>query len=319
MGLKHYLAAAAICLMPVASQAEDFAIKLNGVAKAHFKPSRIAVLSYSINFITAQRATASADVMVKSKVSTMLGGVDEATMRRLVNDAHADLIAQLTAAGVAVTSDAEVKKLAIDSGSKLLAGNVDRGGGTGGITIGASVKKAFVAVGADKAPLTDLYVTGGKVGGLAAFGKIGSGNKLNKPATALDATVISPALTIDFADSEAKTGRSITGKKRSSASTEAQFAIRAASTVNIEVPNPKGMGFPGSMIMYKDVISQAPFARADGVTSATSTAGTYSDPGMAQGGNVVMVDLPKWTALVQSAYRSYNAAIVREIVAAKAK
>lgn len=319
MTIKKFLAAAAILIVPVALQAEDFAIRMTGANSSQFKSGRVAVLSYSINFITAQRATASSDVMVKSKVSTTLGGVDEATMRRLVNEAHADLVAQLKAAGISVTTDVEIRQLIADSKAPLLPGNVDRGGGTGGITIGTSVKKEFVAFGADHAPLTSIYQTGGKVGGLAAFGKIGGGTKLNKPASALNATVISPSLTIDFADSEAKTGRSITGMKRSSATTEAQFAIRATSPVNMEIPHPLGIGWPGMMTMMKDVTSATPFALTAGVSSATSTAGTYSDPGMAAGGNVVTVNLPIWTGLVQSAYRSYNAAIVEQIVKAKKK
>jgi hypothetical protein len=316
--MKRYLAAALLLVLPMAATAQDFPITFSKVDKNHFKPGKVAILSYSINFITGQRASANSDVMVRARVSTHLAGVDEAIMRKLANEAHADLRSQLNAAGVPVASDAEVAQVIAAAGVTLVPGNVDRGG-DGGIVIGSGVRKQFVSVGADTAPLTTLYQAGGKVGGLGAIGKIGAANKLNKPSVAIDSAIISPSLTIDFADTEASTGRTLAGKKRATASSEMQFAVRATSPVNIQTSTSIGIGFPGAMMLTKDYPSDAPFALAAGVTSATSTAGSYVDPGTAQGGNAVQVDLPRWTALVQSAYRAYNAAIAATIAAARTK
>ena len=316
--MRTLLIAALALTLPVAAAAQDFTVKFHKVDRSIFKPAKIAVLSYSINFITGQRGAASSDVMVKAKVSTTLAGVDEATMRLMVNEAHADLRAQLAAANIALASDAEVQSLIADGGVPLVPGNLDRGK-DGGIVIGAGVKKAFVSVGADAAPLTTLFQPGGKVGGFGMLGRIGSGGKLNKPLLAMDATMIAPSLILDFADTEAKTGRTLAGSKRASVSSEVQFAIRAMSPVNFQVPMRVGVSTPGMMMVAKDSTSDAEFALAAGVTSATSTAGTWTDPGTAKGGNAVHVDLPKWMALVRSAYRAYNAAIVAQIVAARTR
>lgn len=316
--MRKLLIAAMALTLPMAASAQDFAVKFNKVDRNLFKPTKVAVLSYAINFITGQRGAASSDVMVKAKVSTTLAGVDEATMRLLVNEAHADLRAQLTAAGVPVASDADVRTLLSDGGVTLVPGNLDRGR-DGGIVIGAGVKKAYVSVGADAAPLTTLFQPGGKVGGFGMLGRIGAGGKLNKPMQALDATVIAPSLILDFADTEAKTSRTLAGSKRASVTSEVQFAIRAMSPVNIQAPVKAGMGFPGMMMLSKDATSDAEFALAAGVTSATSTAGTWTDPGTAKGGNAVHVDLPRWMALARAAYRAYNAAITAQIVAARTR
>jgi hypothetical protein len=296
--------------------AQEFPVKMTGQHNAHFKGrSRIAVPSYAINYIIAQKASASGGVSVKARSTTILAGIDEATMRRMADEAFADLKAQMKAAGLPLASDAEAASVLSTSGTVLVPGNVQRGG-DGGIVIGKGIKKQFVSFGATAAPLTELFQAGGKVGGLGALGKIGATNKLNRPGEAIDASLIFPSLTIDFAESEVAVSRTLAGGKRASASNEVQFSIRAESPVNIQNPAKMGYGTPGMMRPAKDYPSKTPFATVEGSSGSSSQTnwGSLFDDGMVKNSSLVTADPVQWAELVRAAYRSYNAAIVAAIV-----
>ncbi len=291
-------------------------VKLSKPNSYGLKDSKIAVLSYGINFVTGQRASANASVGTKARAGATLAGVNEATMRQLANEAHADLKAQLAAAGIPVVEDATVIDVAKTAGVGFLPGNRDENR-DGGMIIGSGVKKAYVSVGADAAPLTDLYQGGGKVGGFGMLAAMGKGNKLSKPALSLGAAFVSPSLTIDFADADARTGRTLAGSKRASVDIEAQFAVRMPSPVNIQVGQAVGIAGPTAMTLSKDVVIDTPFTGSAGASSM-STDGDYGEWNPNDAANVV-VDLPRWTALVKSAYRAYNAAIVANLAGARGK
>ena len=299
-----------LALAPRAS-AEMLPVKMNNAHGAYFKGrSKIAIISYSINYIVAQQATAVGGWGTKARLAATLAGVEEPMMRSLANEAHADLKAQLAAAGVAVASDEEAMGVLRAAAVELIPGNRDDGGGTGGITIGTSVKKAYVSFGADAAPLTNLYQPGGKVGGLGMLATMGRAGKLNRPGEAIDAVLLAPSLTLDFAEMEAHRG-----SRGASTSGAATFVLRAQSPVNIQNPGPRGMGTPGFMMPAKDYPSATPFAAVDtggGSVRALSSGG-------AARGDAVIVDPKAWSALVRDAYRSYNAAIVAAIVKARPK
>lgn len=315
--MKHIFAAIAAVAMTWAAPAaaQEFPIKMSGQHSGLFKGrSKIAIPSYSINYIIAQKASASGGVSVKARSTTILGGIDEATMRRMADEAFADLKGQMTAAGLPLASDAEAASVISSSGTALAPGNMHRGG-DGGIVIGKGIKKQFVSFGASAAPLTELFQPGGKVGGLAALGKIGSTNKLNRPGEAIDATLIFPSMTVDFAESEVSVSRTLAGGKRASASSEVQFAIRTASPVHVQNPAMRGIGTPGAFSPAKDASTDIAFATVEGASEASSRTnwGSLFDDGMVKSSSLVMADRAKWTELVRAAYRSYNAAIVAAI------
>ncbi len=301
--------------MTVSATAQDFSVKMTGGHASLFKGrGRVAIPSYSINYIIAQKASAAGGVSVKAKSTTILVGLDEALLRQIADEAFADLKAQLTAAGVPLATDEEAASVLSTSGTELAPGNTYRGG-DGGIVIGKGIKKQFVSFGAAAAPLTELFQPGGKTGGLGALGKIGSTNKLNTPGEAIDSTLIFPSLTLDFAESEVEVSRTLAGGKRASASNEVKFSIRAESPVNIQNPAKRGIGTPGTMRPAKDASTDAVFATVEGSTEASSRTnyGSLFDDGTVKNSSRVVADPAKWTELARAAFKSYNGAIVAAI------
>lgn len=319
MRLPLLLAALALPCAALAQSAQ-FPLKLTGQHGGLFKGrTKVAIGSYGINYIIAQRASAVAGIGLNARVETGLAGVDEATMRRLANEGYADLRAQLAAAGITLASEAETKGALQGAQVVLLPGNTESGR-DGGMVIGKGVKKANIAFGADAAPLTDIYPTSGKVSGFAMLGALGKTGKLNKSGEAIDATWIFPLMTVDYADTEAKTSRTLAGSKRGSVSSEIAFGIRMESPINVQNPFKNGMGTPGVIRPAKDVWSDADFALGANQISATATNGQMMMDKVREGKQgAVTVDPAKWTALVRDAYRAYNAAIVAAIREAKAK
>ena len=318
--MRKFLIVAALFLTATPVLADEQitvpAVNLSRPNSYGLKDTRIAVLSYAINFVTGQRASANASVGTKARAGATLVGIDEAVMRRLADAAHADLKAQLAAAGIPVVDDATVADVSRTAGVTLLPGNRDENR-DGGMVIGSGVKKAYVSLGADAAPLSDLYQGGGKVGGFGTLAQLGKGNKLSKPALALGAAFVSPSLTIDFADADARTSRTLAGARRASVDIDTQFVVRMPSPVNIQVGQAVGVAGPTAMTLSRDVVIDAPFSASAGASSM-STAGDYGEWNPKDGANIV-VDLPRWTALVQSAYRAYNAAIVANLVAVRGR
>jgi hypothetical protein len=312
--MNRFFASAVLALglgAPLAAQ--TFPIKFVGQHSSHFKGrSKVAIASYGINYVVAQKGSAVAGVGLNTKVATGLSGVDEATMRRLANEAYADLRAQLSAAGIALVSEADTRAVIQQAGTKLLPGNTEDYK-DGGITIGKSVKKASVAFGAEAAPLTDIFPASGKSGGFGMLGAIGKIQKLGGPGKAMDAVLLFPLLTIDYADTEAKTTRTLTGGKRGVVETNIAFGVRAMSPVNIINP----AYTYGAFSPKEDVWSDVPFHRGAKGVSATATNYTFNDDVAEQKAGNVVVDPEAWAALVRQAYKDYNAAIVAVILKEK--
>src|SRR5688572_29989491 len=96
---------AAACLSAAIVQpaSADPVVELTGSAGPFFRQrAKVAVPAYHVVFITQQEGTAAGSMEARARLNTRLVGVDEATMRRLANEAHADLVAQLQAAGIEV-------------------------------------------------------------------------------------------------------------------------------------------------------------------------------------------------------------------------
>ncbi len=309
--MRKLVLAAMMCVAAPAT-AQTFPLKLIGQHSSHFKgKSKVAIASYGINYVVAQKGTAVAGVGLNSRVVTGLTGVDEATMRSLASEGYADLKTQLAAAGITLASEQEVRGALGQAGVAFLPGNTESNR-DGGITIGKSVKKASVAYGAEAAPLTDMYPARGKVA--FGFGSIGKAQKLSEPGKAIDSVLIFPVLTVDYADTEAKVTRTLTGAKRGIVESNVAFGIRTQSTVNVVNPAyTAGLFYPVKDVFVEDDFTASP----QNITAmANDSAYLMNIVDEQKKGNVV-VDLPKWTELVRAAYRAYNAAIVSAITSVR--
>ncbi|MDP3659069.1 hypothetical protein [Phenylobacterium sp.] len=313
------LAATAFALSLAAGQAdaETFPVKLTPTFAQLFKGhTKVGIPTYHLNFVTSQQATAVAGIGARTRLAMVLAGVDETTMRRLADEAYADLRKQFEAAGIPVLSAEETAALVDGAGMERIPGNVDKGGGGPGITIGKSLKRGYVTYGPSAAPALAAYRTMGSPLGVTGFASIGTG-KMAMPAWNLDANLVSPSLTIDFAQMEASTGSDFLGRAKASTSGNVAFIIRQGSTVSILNPMNKGYGAaPGAMRPDKDVISDEVFATLEEggapvrVGSMTAIADDNYQMVARARGDAVVVNLPVWEGLVRDAYRDYNAAIV---------
>lgn len=313
---------AALMLAATPAMAEPMTVKWvnqhDGLFKGH---KRVVIPAYHVNFITSQQATAVATIGARSRLAMVLAGTDEATLRKLTDEAYADLKAQFAAAGIDVVSEAEAKALVEASGMERMPGNMTRTGGGPGITIGKSLRRGFVTFGATDAPALAAYKlpesqTG--FGAMAAAGQIGAGGKMAKPAWDLDANVLVPSLTLDFAEMEAATGQGMFGAT-ANASGAVKFILRADSPTH--TLNPAGGGrfsTPGALRPAKDFVSKTRFATVEQGAAPVRSMGNWVDENyqtIARArGDAVVLDVPVWEGLVRDAYRAYNAAIVAAVV-----
>lgn len=324
MDRRLFLGATAAAAMTFAARpafAEPMAVKWVTQFDSQFKGhKRVAIPAYHINFIVWQQATASASIAAKSRLVMLLTGVDVPTLRKLTDEAYADLKAQFAAAGIEVVPEADAQAMVAAGGMERLPGNMATVGGGKSITIGKSVRRGFVTLGATDAPALTAYrlpesQTG--FGQMAAIGQINAGTKMYKSAWDLDANIVIPSLTLDFAEMEADNGGMFGGYARAEGSV--RFRIDMDSPTHTLNPAGGGkFGTPGALRPGKDVVSQTPFATIDKGAAGVRSLGTWVDENYQEvaraRGDAVVVDLPVWESLVRDAYRGYNAAIVAAVV-----
>ena len=320
MHRRLFLSAAAASALSFAARpamAEPMTVKWAYTHASMFKGhKRVAIPAYHINFIVWQQATAAASIATRSRLVLLMTGVDIATMRKLTDEAYADLRAQFTAAGIEVVSEADAKAMVATAGMERLPGNMAAVGGGPGITIGKSVRRGFVTIGAAEAPALTAYrlpesQTG--FGAMAAATQINAGAKMYKSAWDLDANILVPSLTLDFAQMEADNGGMFGGATRTSG--VIKFRIDMDSPTWTLNPASGGrFGTPGGLRPAKDVVSQTPFATVEEGAAGVRSLGTWVDENyqtVARArGDAVVVNLPVWEGLVRDAYRGYNAAVV---------
>src|SRR3990167_6561621 len=148
---------AALSLIAGEAAAQSFPIKMASYNKGYFKGFRSVVLpSYNVTFITATQATAVGGG-ARARLNKVLVGVDEATMRKLADEAHTDLRAQFTAAGIPVAGDETAAAMIAANTIPVLPGNRDVVNASGGITVNKSVRQSYVTVGPKAAPLLAPY------------------------------------------------------------------------------------------------------------------------------------------------------------------
>lgn len=302
--------------------AAPFDFKLSGFSGQNLKGGPIAVPSYQMTFFTSHQNTAVADVAVRTRLTSTLRGVGEAKMRALTDEAYADFNAQLAASGLDVAAP-DVVKAAV-TGVEFAPENREIKPIKAGITIGKSVKKGYAAYGAAEAPMV-LGLHSAMPGGMTGFSRMGSIGKFAAAAKQLNGVITMPCLVIDFAKAEAKTGVTLTGKKKAMASSDLSFGV--SMTTNVALNTAMGNGrfnTPGGMIMYKDLWDDktqfATVAEGEGAVRALSVSTVtdeyYIDQDTARG-DAVIVDLAVWEGLVRDAYKSFNSAIVADFKKAR--
>ena len=293
-----------------------FAFKFTGQTGQLLRAPAFAVPSYQITFFTAHQSTSVADVGVRSRLTATLVGVGDEDMRALTDAAHADLKAQFAAAGIELLPAEQVKAAVVAGGSKLSPGNRDVKTIKGGITIGKSIRKAYVAYGAAEAPMIDGLHEATATGAGGILSSWGAKNKLNDATKALNAVLFMPSLVIDFADSDAKSGRDFLGRKRAMTSTDLGFTVASTSRINLSTAMGGGRFVsPGAMFLTRDYRVDTPFAKpVDGASlSAVGQADSSYLPEESAKGTLVSVDLPAWEGLVRQAYQAFNAVLVAEV------
>lgn len=300
VGAASVLAIAA----PVAAQ--TFPLKWASYNNAYFRGSnRIVLPTYQITYIVSQQATAVGGG-AKARSTMTLTGIDEALMRRLADEAQADLRAQLVAAGFPLASDQEAQAMVAANGIPLVPGNIHVERNEGGITVNKSVKLSYVTVGASAAPSLEPYRYGANYLGMIKFNnQIAKGQPQNTLA-------VIPHLVLDFASMGAWVN-SNTRWSQASVGGALGFTMRGVSSgiFFVKVLDRDRM-FPFFIRPEIDVAVSTPFARveAGGAEVAPLMVGGTS---LARG-DAVVVDRPAWEALVRQAYKDYNSAIVAAVV-----
>lgn len=314
---RTFLVGAASAAMAGVAHAQLSPIAFAGAVQGNtFKVRKnIAITAYHVNFITWHEANAIATIGARTRLNWVLTGVPRATMKALVNEAHADLKAKLTAAGVPLLADDQAK--ALSAGVEMLPNNTDIKGTSSPITLGEQVKKGWATFGADAAPAIKGYHNPGNPTGFAGIGMLQVNGKVGAAAKAADALVIMPNVTLDFADMSTSTGRSLAGGARANASGKVGFSLRASSVTNMIVAMDRGAPFPQALRMSKDATAATPFATVmTGEAAVKEFSGVTSDDyGNANArGDAIKVDLPVWEGLARKALQDYNTALVAAIV-----
>lgn len=285
------------------------------------KRKRVAVPAYHVTFVTQQQGTAVASIQARTRLNLVLEGVDEATMRRLADDAHADLVAKLKAAKFDVLSAEEARALA--AGLEAAPGNIDRVAVGPTITIGKSVKIGWTAVGAAEAPLLNAFHNPANQAA-AAMQAFSATGKMGGAARKADAVALVPQLVVDFADMESKTGSDFLGRKAAGVDAALRFGLRYTSNTRVVSAYDKGAPFSGGWGLKADYNLVGPFAALDqggaavragpGLSATTDQQHVVRDRAR---GDAVVVNLPVWEGLVRQAYRDYNDALVAAAVKAR--
>lgn len=320
--MKKFVAALATALiasvvspaMAEPSGAPRFTGSVGPFFRAH---PNVAVPAYHVTFITQQQGTAAGNITARVRLNAVLGGVDEAAMRRLTNEAHADFVAQLQAAGISVVPAEQARALA--NGVEAVPNNVDMKGVGAGITIGRSVRRGYAAFGADEAPmLAPFHNPTSPTGGPNMMQAMGAANTIGRAAREANAAAIVPSLTIDFINMEARRSSS-----SASVDSEVVFSLRRSSSATAMGRAAAGPGYMQNLFMSGDVSWSDSFATViqGGAEVREGTMTPVPDRNYVEQerarGDAVMADPAVWEELVRQAFRAYNAAVVAEIVEAR--
>lgn len=319
---RRALTGAALALFVAAAPlsqafAEPLTVQMTGQTRQLLSGQRYAIAAYHLNFVTSQQATSVASISARTRLAMVLQGVDQATMRRLTNEAYEDLRAQMQAAGLTLVSPEDTRAMTQAAGVRELPGNLEIAGIGPGITVGASLRRGWVTLGADAAPALQPLAT--MRGQMAQIGAINALSGFNRTPDSADLVVMAPSLVIDFARMQAARPGMFGGA--ASTSGQAAFGILAESKVTVQKPAGRmNTGTPGGFQPRADVWSSTAFGQVvqggaavrAGVSFSDTVDENYQAVQRARG-DAVVVDLPVWEGLVRDAYRAYNAGIVAAI------
>jgi len=279
---------------------------------------RIAIPSYGIAFIqagdikgyAAGRGSSIAQRSVRIKVA--LAGLDDADYRMLADEAYADLLRRLQAAGIDAVGHARMVGAAGYDQVARVSGN--RVSDEGHITGRAEQK--WTVYGADDAPLVKGMAM---ETGFAAVAGSQAVLKLVDVGVDLDAVVVQPLLVVDFAHMESSGSSMFTS--RANASAGLGFTLHSHSRVDVNYAQRKGLGnIWGPLSLEQGVYSDEPFAVLRKV-SANDADQSFYQAAMAAGwgsmfkqSEVYAAEVAKarYMGLVRAAYAGFNSAIVAQ-------
>lgn len=312
------LAGAFLLSGPGALAEQSGAVQLSGsLGPFARQQANVAVPAYHVTFITQQQATAVGSIEARARLNAVLAGIDETTMRRLTNEAYADLITRLQAANLSVVPAAQARALA--NGVEAVPNNGDARGVGAGITIGRSVRRGYASYGADEAPmLVPYHNPTGPTGGPNMMQAMGAANTIGRAAREIDAWAVIPALTIDFINMDARRTSST-----ANVSGEMLFSLRAASGASTAGRGNAGPGYMQGLRMTRDVTWDDAFAQVVQGGAAVREGSmvpiineNYQVEARARG-DAIVADVAVWEGLVRQAYQAFNTALVAEIVEAR--
>ncbi|MGE0595162.1 MAG: hypothetical protein AB7P07_02250 [Hyphomonadaceae bacterium] len=276
---------------------------------------RIALAGYNIGAFMTTRVSARSggsllgnSMGARARMDFSLVGVDQTLLQRIADAAHADLVAQLEAAGYEVSGAREV--FADGRGANMLAG-----GGT--------------YEGEEPGTQSEMLVAGPSgVGAVAYQGvgrlAVGGGGGMGAISHGLNAILVFPNLALDFAETSGSGNRSF--GNRANVEGEARFGIDPMSKAEVFFSR-SGRGFFdgwGTLQVTEATTVADEFASTEqtsqrsntgmGVASAILGAGMQHSR---RSGYEVTADPAAYEALALRAARGFNAALVAQIRAAR--
>ena len=276
------------------------------------KRPRIAIPQYAIAFVTGYQSAGSAmgagsDITPRStKVTTTLIGVSDSLKQQLVEEAYADLLARLKAAGIDVVPAAEVQ--AAPHLQKIGRPEHIRGG---------DVARMWTVWNAKDAPLIAGFSTDG---GLAQSGSL---MQLGNVSKELDAVLLMPIISIDHMDI-VNSGRSNYGGQ---ATVQADLNFHVSpSYVSFIWGNDRGGSMPGALVFQRKAAAGELFGilyktddRSDSKALHNAMAeagfGSIYRQSIVYGAEVVP---ERYAALTRAAFQGVNQTIVDQILRARA-
>ena len=276
------------------------------------KRPRIAIPQYGIAFVTGYQSAASAagqgsEIMPRSsKVATTLIGVPDSLKQQLVEEAYADLVSRLKAAGVDVVPPAEVQ--AAPHLQKVGRPDHLRGG---------DVARMWTVWNAKDAPLISGFSTDA---GLATSGSL---MQLGQVSKELDAVLLMPILMIDHLDI-VNSGRALYGGQ---ATVQADLNFHVSrSNMYFIWGNDRGGSMPGALIFDRKAAQGELFGvlyKTDDRSDSVALHNAFAEAGF---GSIYRQSLvygvevvpERYAALTRAAFQGVNQALVAEIVRARA-
>jgi hypothetical protein len=279
---------------------------------------KVFVPSYGISYIHTQNARAVSQGGLMggfgggstrtASVRTGLTGIRPETYQMIVDEAHADLLAQLRAAGIEVATPEEASGAA--SSAPRVAGNATDG--SVGSTILGGASTAWRTLGAAQAPLIAGMAGEGAGGGFGAMAMIGGNQAMQRIGDASQGLVLAPLLRLDYVN-VSSSGRSLLAGTANAEATAA-FSVAPGTQVAYAARRP-GMG--ASDIGMAQVTQAAASAESFATMRASGgTSGAWVGFGTRSEAAVEAVEA-RWVELARAAYRGFNAGIVQQLRAGR--